>query len=251
MRVQLIVLLFLLGSVLAQTQSVRAPGDDAEPCYDHGAVQLAGVMNIREEPTTSSQKVDVGERGDAFYVKDTTQGDAYCWLQIKPGWMAVTGSVKPLGDPSVVGSLEYRRDIRRALRLLADEAPNPYLNVAAHVDTIADGAPPGKTTNWRGLPQAFVKHDHLYIPAGFNPMWLSGEEMDLFTAGLIVHEACHLQQYDEGSMCGATMTEIETECWRAQAAAMSKIDRLSHVTRTIRNSIKNVAETYGTERYKC
>ncbi len=62
-------------------------------CYPHSEVWVIDSMNVRETPSISGKKVYVAEPGEGFDVRESRQGENYCWLRIQPGWMAQTAYV--------------------------------------------------------------------------------------------------------------------------------------------------------------
>lgn len=54
---------------------------------------MTGSMNVRETPSIAGKKVYVAQPGEGFEVRESRQGESYCWLRIQPGWMAQTAYV--------------------------------------------------------------------------------------------------------------------------------------------------------------
>ena len=93
---RVLAVLFLL-TCFANTGAVGlAQGD----CFSHPVAYLAGVMNIRESPTTGSNIVGQTNAGDRFDVLDTAQSRSWCWIKIGTGWIAKTTIVTGKGQPS-------------------------------------------------------------------------------------------------------------------------------------------------------
>ncbi|MCY3796755.1 MAG: hypothetical protein OXG84_03035 [Chloroflexi bacterium] len=257
MKASFVVLLFILGITIAQGQMARAPDSDGEePCYDHAAVRLAGAMNIREQPTVDSNKVGLANRGDLFTQSATHEGRDYCWIQVEPGWMAVTGNVVGLEKTKVVGPPEYRDYMNRVLKWLERKNLDAYRDVMLYTRVIADKAPPGERKNWKSAPQAFLKHDWIYMPLSETlerEMWslVTPGERYLFVAGVVFHETCHLKQHHEERICRRPISEIETECFAASVKMMAEIDRWSTATKMMRHGLSNVDSVYSSNPYPC
>ncbi|MCY4466296.1 MAG: DUF1524 domain-containing protein [Chloroflexi bacterium] len=81
--------------------TVRATAKSAAPalesegtdCYRHSQVWLTGNMNIRQSPSTSARILGSTPAGERYHIVASRQGDDYCWLDIKVGWLAVTSYV--------------------------------------------------------------------------------------------------------------------------------------------------------------
>jgi len=56
-------------------------------------------MNIRQNPSTDAAILGRTTPGDRFDVSASRQGDAYCWIKIDKGWIAVTGLVSASKAP--------------------------------------------------------------------------------------------------------------------------------------------------------
>ncbi|MXX82496.1 MAG: DUF1524 domain-containing protein [Chloroflexi bacterium] len=79
----------------------RATAESAAPaCYRHEQVWLTGRMNIRQRPSTSARILGNTAYGERYAVAGSRQGDAYCWLDIEPGWVAVTNLVSASKPPA-------------------------------------------------------------------------------------------------------------------------------------------------------
>lgn len=264
MKLLIVTFLFLL-SAIGQAQMARAPDSEtatntggAELCYTHFAVKLIGAMNTRAKPSITSEKVDIAPAGSVFYVNDSIQGESYCWLLIGiDQWMAVTGFVAALPETEIIGPPGYKTFIERVLRLLEEKDPDAYRDVMLRARTIAaDQVPPGETEDWKKRPQAFSPQDWIYMPIDgllneFKYALDTLAERRLFIAGVLVHETCHLKQYDEGRLCWRPINELEAECFATSVRVMTKIDRRSTATEMMRYGRDRVDLVYSTELRGC
>ncbi len=62
-------------------------------CYPDSIAYASGPMNIRQSHSIDSPVVRRAAAGDSFPVSSSTQGSAYCWLNIPSGWMARTARI--------------------------------------------------------------------------------------------------------------------------------------------------------------
>ena len=214
-----------------------------ESCYSHNAVSVTAAMNVRAQPTTESDKVEVAAAGDSFYVYDSIQGDNYCWLDIEIGWMADTGSVTTLEPPDIKGAPDFRLLIERALSLLENKAADQYLYVLRNIDTIADRAP---SVGWEFLgshPKAWPSLDWVGIPFGYE-LNIRQPQRTLLIAQTLVHEACHMVQWDEGRFYALSIVDCETECKKAGLKLVRDINPRSELVQLIMRSIRRISVNY-------
>lgn len=74
---------------------------DTPGCFPSDTAHLMALMNIREEPSASSEKLGVAQAG-TYDVKASVQGDTHCWINLADGWIARTARVsgtKPSAKP--------------------------------------------------------------------------------------------------------------------------------------------------------
>jgi len=96
MKASFIVLLFLLGSMVAQAQG---------SCFSHGAAVVSSPMNIRQSHNIGSPVIRTVAAGESLPVSSSTRSGGYCWLQVAGGWMAQTRRVQP-GQPASVPNVD-------------------------------------------------------------------------------------------------------------------------------------------------
>lgn len=83
------------------TATVRATVERVVPtlessetgCYRHSQAWVSGNMNIRQSPSTAARILGSTPVGERYVVAGSRKGDAYCWLDIKVGWIAETSFV--------------------------------------------------------------------------------------------------------------------------------------------------------------
>ena len=163
-------------------------------------------MNVRRAPTTGSERVVQAKDGDVLKVSASTQGPSYCWLKVPDGWMAQTGWVQSTMPavqlPKIEGKADFVGQIKAALDYLKRESPHWYLYVVRPTRHIK--ARPSYENN----SVAYGEHDRIEIARGHL-------ESTLLLASALVHEACHLYQWDGGQRIvsgddeGRTKAEIE------------------------------------------
>ena len=251
MKFHVIVFLFMVCSVMAQAQ--MAQSSNAETCFDGSAVKVNSAMNIREEPTTSSDKTGATERGTAFLVTESQQGRTYCWLQIEPGWMAQTGIVVPLEEPYADGSSTHQALVRNALGLLRREAPDSYLFVLQHIDVVAMDCPE-QVYSWvcTENPQAFLDLKYsgrtseriIRIPAHYE-FNVNARERTLLFAQTMVHEACHFEQLENESVAFLRdPSRREPPCMKMALAMVQQVNPRSELVALIRRAIRRIGVNY-------
>ena len=98
--------------------STPLPTVAATRCYAHSEAWVTGSMNVRERPAISAKRVYVAEPGEGFEVRESQQGENYCWLRIQHGWMAQTAYVSETKPPTRVPSTAGR-GVRQALITLS------------------------------------------------------------------------------------------------------------------------------------
>ncbi|MCY4147158.1 MAG: DUF1524 domain-containing protein [Chloroflexi bacterium] len=81
------------AAVIATARATPTLKSSATGCYRHSHVWLTGRMNIRQSPSTSARILGSTAYGDNYAVAGSRQGNSYCWLDTKVGWIAVTGYV--------------------------------------------------------------------------------------------------------------------------------------------------------------
>ncbi|MCY4020996.1 MAG: hypothetical protein OXG39_16405 [Chloroflexi bacterium] len=203
----------LLCALLWYAQPILAQEDRA-PCYQHDTAYLTGVMNIREEPTTQSSIVLRTRAGHVYDVLSTEKGNAWCWLEIEPGWMAVTGyvteQVTHVGFPQIRGSeTEMIPAVEDALDYLRRQSLDWFDYAVKPVRRIVTERP-YVVWRWEG-GVARVEYDETYV-WGF-----TGERREpLYLSSVLVHEACHHYQWDERRWSKLTDVEREEECYGVQ-----------------------------------
>ena len=208
------------GWISSRSVFPAIPPTPAPPsCYNEPHAYLAGQMNVRQSHSVNSSLVGQIKAGDLFEVNDTFKGPTYCWLRIKSGWIARLGIVQSLDSirlPRIEGDSRFVAQIRRGLDYLKERAPHWYIYVVTNTRSI--GRSPeheGRSTADGRRKHTAILSDHLY------PI------MEL--ASVLVHEACHMVQFDRGERIRLWDYEgeirHEKECLRVQRQMVWDIDR--------------------------
>ena len=148
-------------------------------------------------------------------MSDSFQGDDYCWLNIEIGWMAKTALVSEditAVLPPIKGDDKFRSIVISAFEYLAEKSqywftytapkltliqPDPQLDAAARV--IASS---GVTT----IESNYYRRQTI-----------------VDRASTLVHEACHVHQWDEGkrSFLG---WDLEKECYAVEVRFLRQVN---------------------------
>ena len=202
-------------------------------CYAASRAYITGNMNIRRGPSTNHTKVGLALSGESFTVSQSKRDEDYCWLKISKGWMADTGRVqanKPAvvqaqpsaktsttssisstnldGLPPIDGDATFQSGIVKAFNYMRNRAPNWFNYVTAKVRSVGShGAPGGK---------AHVHQKRITINPSYYP-----NTMEL--ASVLVHEACHIYQFDRGNWQGVSVLTLEEECTQVQIDMVGQV----------------------------
>lgn len=181
-------------------------------CYSASKAYITGAMNIRSGPGTSNRKVGSAHTGESFSVSRSQRGGEYCWLKVNKGWIAKTGrvsSTKPVveaaktcaGIPPLNGARTDR--IRRAFDYLCKNAPNWF--------AYATSSRPSSISDDPKLPggRAYPNGRRIGINTNAYPIIM-------VLASVIVHESCHIHQFNEGRWRGGSPLDVEVECHNKQ-----------------------------------
>lgn len=219
--------LWVFGIILSAL-AFSSVAQDEEDCYQYNHVFVTGTMNIREDATTRSAIIDRASSGSDHAVLSSVQGHLYCWMELIDGWMAVTAYTVheiPIVLPTIIGDDKFQDTIENAYRILeeAETRIDWYVYVNGKIDTIRYS--PDIGTGWSGEKL----HAEIFVASRllkFNPTFIA-RSTDLMIAVTIVHEACHVEQWNSGKR--ATIWDIEgqwnleKECYFMQARALSQI----------------------------
>lgn len=201
-------------------------------CYRYNTAYVTGKMNIRENPSVSAKKVGTAEAGESYEVSDSRQGQTYCWLKIKEGWMAVTGrvrSVEPAATPEpddrtfpkIVRGIYHgeARSVTHALEYLERKSDYWYNYV---VDVIKE-IHVEQYVEIDGKEFALsVSHPDNIVKISYK--FLRQEQSDIIAAAL-VHEACHVYQNERHGprsriQVFSDTVKDERECYGVESRAL-------------------------------
>ena len=116
------------------TELPPSPTLAAAPCYRHKRALVTGGMNIRANPSVNARRIGSANAGDAFDVIGSRQGDAYCWLQLDNGWIALTGYIRssipqaaaPAAPVSAGGGAGGSLAVLASLQVAPENRCSPY-----------------------------------------------------------------------------------------------------------------------------
>ena len=184
-------------------------------CYEHEWAYLTGSMNIRERPTVNSNKAGATEQGESYRVVETHKGDTYCWLKISRGWIAHISFVShDIADilPTIQGEDWFTSMVIRAFQYMHDRSSKWFKYTAPKIRTVvADSDLEREEVNAR----VQVSRRHVSI----NPKYARRESTAML-ASTLVHEACHVHQWDRGERYLVGFL-AEPECYDIEADALS------------------------------
>ena len=208
-------------------------------CYPHSQAYLTGGMNIRQKSTTASGIAGTTIKRNAYAVLGTYQGVTYCWLRIDEGWIARINSVSSdIVDilPVIEGEGWFKDIVKLHYEFLLDKSPrlfnetNPKINVIKQVENINIK---GEKINARII----VKTRELSISEAY----ITSERA--MVASTLVHEACHVEQWDRGDRYLLTFL-AEPECYAAQAEALAEIAPRHRNIRALRCWARHYPSTF-------
>ena len=186
-------------------------------CYEHEWAYLTGSMNIRQQPTVNSNRAGVTETGESYRVTETHEGDTYCWLKISKGWIAhisfVSHDIAGI-LPTIEGDDWFTRNVIQAFKYMHNRSSKWFKYTVPKIRTVvADPDLEREEVNARVL----VARRHVSI----NPIY-ARRESPAMLASTLVHEACHVHQWDRGERYLVSFL-AEPECYGVQARALSQI----------------------------
>ncbi len=210
-------------------------------CFPYDIASIMGFMNIREDSTTNSDIVGTARAGDALPVLHSKNGKSWCWVQTRAGWIAHTARVTGINRedlyPSIEGSdTKLMRHVREALDWMREETPFWFDYVAAVIGVIIVEKPNNVWSLWSspGGARARVNYDQTFI-WGFE-----GERtIPLYLSSVLIHEACHHYQWDEGRFYGRSRIMIERECQNMQMRIVRIYAPNHPIRRTLERDIGN------------
>lgn len=210
-------------------------------CYSSSKAYITGTMNIRSGPSTENSKVGSASLGDSFTVSQSQREGDYCWLKIGKGWIAQTGrvqstkpAVKPSSDlPPIEGSELFRQHVIEAFEFLRTKSPKWFDYTTPKIRKVVESSSSNGAVGWVTLANRNANHATVSIRG--NSIL---EEGGWPLYAVLVHEACHIHQWNDGKYQKSKWFSIdgedERECFGVQAQAMSEIvpnDPLIPVTR--------------------
>lgn len=219
----------LLVTGLVSLTAMPTPAQQiAESCYSQQTAYARYQMNVRRSPTTQSDRVDGIPPGTTVTVLESTQGDTYCWLRLgenrymaktirvyeeKPADLAPPPTHRPVAACDLnrpVGNRPYinydlgRAELTQAINLLRCHLPSAYDYIQIIDDIYVEDLP-----RWCGRPKWPYKSIIIANTCLGDIGWL---------ALTLVHEACHLYQWQAGRGRDFRSNHYvyESECYREE-----------------------------------
>ena len=219
----------VLVTGLVSLSAIPTPAQQsAESCYSQQTAYVRYQMNVRRSPTTQSVRVGGIAPGTTVTVLESTQGDAYCWLQLSEDrYMAKTRRVyeekpadlappqthrpvaacdlnRPVGNRPFIKYDLGRAELTQAINLLRCHLPSAYAYIQIIDDIYVEDLP-----RWCGRVKWPYKSIIVANTCLDDINWL---------ALMLVHEACHLYQWQAGraSDFQSNYYVYESECNREQ-----------------------------------
>ena len=197
-----------------------------QSCYQHDHAYITGTMNVRENATTRSAIIVKVVRGSEFAVLGSEQGNTYCWIELDEGWMAVTAYVTDRFTailPEISGDQSFIDSVKDAFALLNNKSPRYFEYVASRINQIISDSNLGVGDNGNPVnARVLVRTGALRLNPSFLRTWDTA-----FVASALVHEACHVKQWNDGKRATlfdfAGAWKLERECYRVEAHALTKI----------------------------
>lgn len=174
-------------------------------------------MNIRERPTVNSNKAGTTEYGESYKVAGTHEGDTYCWLKISKGWIAhisfVSHDIAAI-LPEIEGEDWFKSKVIQAFEFIHRKSPTWFNYTVPKLKTVV---PDPDLEREEVNAQVLVRTRHISI----NPKYARRESRAML-ASTLVHEACHVHQWDRGERYLVSFF-AEPECYDIQADALSQM----------------------------
>ena len=219
------------------------PAQADSGCYPAAGIEVFERTTVRERywmKTINDRTATIGER---FAVKASTMFEGFCWIQVADGWIRSksvlpamppdpestpapkeTGldprlpkSTMPQSElPRIDGDFWFTLHIRSGLDYLWREAREWFWYVVDNVESIG---PAPESQHWSS---ADTLNKHVTIDEGVLRDGLQ-------CASVMVHEACHMVQFDRGDILMSfdpdeKRIRRERECVRIQREAAWDID---------------------------
>lgn len=189
-------------------------------CYTASKLYVTGSMNIRSGPSTGNSKVGSAGAGESFTVSSSLQKDDYCWLRISKGWIAKTPrvrSTKPptyspsstntVGLPRIQGGASFRAKVITAWNYLRDKSPKWFnYAISANFSVIQE--------SWRTVVDTVSRR----LEIERNVHGYRSQTSAL--SSILIHEACHVYQWNQGRSHSLSRRQKESECYQKQVDAL-------------------------------
>ena len=222
---------------VSTSSTAPVTGASGGRCYPSSTAYITGSVNVREQATANSKVVQSVRAGQALRVQSSAQGDTYCWVKTLHGWIAKTGrvsSTKPpvytpsttnrAGLPQITGDAPFVSKVIAAYNYLRDRAPTWFNYAVSKTRTVV--------ITYDSASFAYVNRKHVEV---------SHEHTDplILLASVLVHEACHMHQWDAGRYKRLDPKTREVECLDMQLDLILQLEPGSSVVSKLRRAIKN------------
>ena len=212
-------------------------------CYPATGIEVFKRTRLRERYWVQSNNDRAPRMGERFAVRGSTMFDGICWVKVADAWIRsdsvipglppdpreatpvpetiavatrVPKSTMPEVEmPRIDGGGWFATSIGHAMDYLKNRLPDWYIYVATNTRSI--GRSPERD---RSTANGRTKHTAI-APAHLDPI--------IVLASVLVHEACHMVQYDRGVRKSWSdykgEMQREKECLRVQRDMMRDYDR--------------------------
>ena len=228
------------------TRDIGKTSSTTSRCYPYKTAHLTGSMNVRFEPSVSSEKVGTLSGGGSFTVLTSRKSGQYCWLKKGSNqWVARTGRVQSSKSTAARTTQTSRQTtscnhppishdssgrIKRAMDYLCHNSSVWHNYVVSKTSSII-----GNFSIQGG--RAYTKSRRIEINTSKYPITM---EM----SSVIVHEACHIHQWENGRW-NIDPTTREVECIQKMIDYVAQVAPGSHWLRKLQSYIKNPGVSYG------
>lgn len=199
-------------------------------CYPATGVVVIWQTPIRFTSSSRSLPVDRAEPSDEFVVIRSRSNEGVCWIQITDGWidasqilpaLVPTPTPEPtpvpmpeLSIPRITGDYQFVSEIRKGFAFLWKRSPYWFWYVVDSGILVIAPAIGHEDARAYGLEKR-IEIDEWYMQSA------------IILASTLVHEACHLIQFEEGRWPYESdvlgIIEVERECLAVEIDMITKI----------------------------
>ena len=236
--------------------ATAAQGGDS--CFPYEEVHLIHSATIRDEPYILGNKIGRKEPGEPLVVLQSTKGTS-CWIRIEEGWILYNDKLmfhEEIAEeleieidpdwPIIEGDNYFTARIHAALDYIRSKSSIWHKYVTRVTESIALRSKDAKqhtllAHNIDVRNESLAHGREHRIEIGLNHVrW--GPKPTLFLASMLIHEACHLHQWNAGMWAGigdwALEARQEVDCYKKQLRVVKQFDYTPAVVKEIEASLK-------------